>query len=87
MDKVVDCDSAVFSAGTAQASGPSAKKQKSVLDHLLGDDEEVESTVTMSDEVDAYFEEWAISRKENSLACWKSNSSRFPRLSNLAKKF
>ena len=36
MDKAVDCDSAVFSAGTAQASGPPAKKQKSVLDRLLG---------------------------------------------------
>ena len=36
MDKAVDCDSAVFSAGTAQASGPPAKKQNSVLDRLLG---------------------------------------------------
>jgi len=34
--KTVDGDCAIFSAGAAQASGPPAKKQKSVLDHLLG---------------------------------------------------
>ena len=71
MDKSVDCDSAVFSTGAAQASEPPTKKQKSVLDHLLGDDDEVELTVTVSDEVNAYFEEC---HKENSLAWWKSNS-------------
>ena len=41
----------------------------------------------MSDEVDASFEERPISRKENPLAWWKSNSSRFSRLSNSAKTF
>ena len=41
----------------------------------------------MSDEVDAYFEERPISCKENPLAWWKSNNSRFPRLSSLAKHF
>jgi len=46
----------------------------SVLDHLLGDDEEDELIVTVSDEVDAYFEERSISCKENQLAWWKSNS-------------
>ena len=46
--------SAVFSAGAAQASEPRTKKQKSVLDCLLGDDEEVELTVTVSGEVNAY---------------------------------
>ena len=68
----------------AQASGPPARKQKSVLDHLLGDDEEVESTVTISDEVNVYFEERSISCKENPLAWWKSNSCRFPHLHFLA---
>ena len=87
MDKYFDCDSTVFPAGAAQASGPPAKKQKNVLDRLLGDDEEVESIVTISDEVNAYFEEQPISRKENPLACWKSNSCRFPHLSNLLKLF
>ena len=64
----------MFPAGVAQASGPPAKKQKSVLDRLLGDDKEVESTVTISDEVNVYFEEQPISRNENPLAWWKSNS-------------
>ena len=84
IDKAVDCDAAVVPADT---SGPPAKKQKSVLDRLLGDDEEAVSGVTVSDEVDAYFEERPISRKEDPFVWWRSNSSRFPRLSYLAKKF
>jgi len=55
MDKSVECDSVVFTAGAAKASESPTKKQKSVLGCLLGDDEEVELTVTVSDEFDAYF--------------------------------
>jgi len=44
--------------------GPSSKKKNCVLDCLLNEDEEVESTVTISDEVDAYFEEHPIIHKE-----------------------
>jgi len=41
---------------------------------LDDDDEEAESTVTVSDEVDMYFEERPINRKENLSVWWRSNS-------------
>jgi len=39
MDKAVDCDDSVVPANTIQACGPPAKKQKGILDCLLGDND------------------------------------------------
>ena len=80
--------SEVNAAEVCQVTEPPAKRKKSVLDRLLGDEyEEGGSSVSISDEVEAYFQERPISHKDDPLCWWKGSSSRFPCLSILAKKF
>ena len=64
MGRAVNYDSDVV---LAQANGPPAIEQKSIFDCLLGNDDKADSTVTVSDEVDTYFEEQPISRKADPL--------------------
>ena len=55
-----------IAAEVSQVTEPPAKRQKSVLDRLLGDDyEECGSSVSISDEIETYFQEWPIRHKDN----------------------
>ena len=55
---------------------------------MLGDEyEECGSSVSISNEVEEYFQEHPIRRKDDPFCWWKQNSNRFPRLSILVKKF
>ena len=87
IQKISVCDDFV-AAEVSQVIEPPAKRQKSVLDRLLGDEyEEGGSSVSISDEVKVYFQERPIRRKDNPFCWWKGNSNRFSHLSILAKKF
>ena len=87
IEKINVCDDFI-AAEVSQVIEPPAKRQKSVLDRLLGDEyEEVGSSVSISDEVEEYFQERPIRRKDDPFCWWKGNSNRFPHLSILAKKF
>ena len=87
IQKISVCDDFV-AAEVSQVIEPPAKRQKSVLDRLLGDEyEEGGSSVSISDEVKVYFQEHPIRCKDDPFCWWKGNSNRFSRLSILAKKF
>ena len=87
IEKISVCDDFI-AAKVSQVIEPPAKRQKSVLHRLLGDEyEEGGSSVSISDEVEEYFQERPIRRKDDPFCWWKGNSNRFPHLSILAKKF
>lgn len=66
----------------SQESQPPAKKK--ALDILFGK-EESNSSAVLEDEVELYFSENNVSRSCNPLVWWKTNSLRYPRLSQLVK--
>ena len=72
-----------------EATEPPAKKRPSVLDRLLGEDEDKEDSETVStlEEIQMYFQERPIKRKEDPLCWWRGNASRFPHLAILAQKY
>ena len=74
---------------TDEATEPPAKKRPSVLDRLLGEDEDKEDSETVStlEEIQMYFQECPIKRKEDPLCWWRGNTSRFPHLAILAQKY
>ena len=78
----VDQPANVNITGSCSNSQPPAKKK--ALDILFGK-EENNSSAVLEDEVELYFSENNVSRSCNPLVWWKTNSLRYPHLSQLVK--
>ena len=61
------------------------KKKSSLLDRLLGEEEEDKSSI--SEEVVNYFKERPIKRTDDPFKWWRSNGPRYPRLAVLARRY
>ena len=68
---------------------PAAKKQKSALDILLGEEDTTEhdqsAGVSKSQEVETFFNQKAVPRATNPLQWWKNNCMSFPMMAKIAQ--
>ena len=65
---------------------PAAKKRKTALDFVLGDEDQVDAlALSTKDEFEMYFSGKTASRKTNPLTWWKENSHRYPHLAKVAR--
>ena len=71
---------------SSSSDEPQAKKRKTALDILLGEEDTPSSTVSSTtEELNQYMAEKPIPRKSSPLAWWKENAHRYPRLSTVAR--
>ena len=65
---------------------PPAKKTKTALDVLLGEEDTSSTPVSTCEELDLYLAEKPQPRNSQPLLWWQANGHRFPRLSPLARE-
>jgi len=65
---------------------PPAKKRKTALDILLGEDDTSSSHVSTTEELNQYMADKPLQRDMMPLDWWKSNVHRYPRLASLSQK-
>ncbi len=64
---------------------PPAKKRKTALDVLLGEDDTSSSHVSTTEELNQYMTEKPLQRDAAPLDWWKANAHRYPRLASVSK--
>ena len=84
----VDCqsdDACQVSSPSAKRHCPDARSAASVLDDLLGGENENDESIQA--EVELYLNEKVVRRAVDPLVWWNANASRFPRLAAQAKRY
>ena len=73
-------------SGTSEVP-PIKKKKLSLLDHLLGEDVDVDKSSSVTEEVALFFQECLTKCHENPFAWWLGNANRFPNFAVLAHHY
>jgi len=66
---------------------PPKKKRKTALEILTGEDDDDSSQSKLAEEFEEYFKIAPLKSRANILEWWSHNSSNFPNLAKLAKKY
>lgn len=85
---VVELAAASRKSGDTSCEPPSSKKKcsPSLLDELMGEEDD-DSPDSLASEAASYFAEVPVKRSTDPLDWWRINSSRFPRLAPLARRY
>jgi len=71
---------------TSTSGEPLAKKHKTALDVLLGEDDTSSAHVSTTEELNQYMAEKPLQRDMAPLDWWKANAQRFPRLASVSQR-